>query len=396
MRKASGYDMLIIVKGPYLQCPTDNSITIMWETSEPASSTVEVLMAERIHSGYDGNYMKPEHILATVVEQAYSTIHRITVNDLEPSTVYYYQICSVNDQQETKAGPHPLRTSARSGESFSFTVTSETGGYSFFDQSEGQINRNIFKQMHRYRPDFTLFIGDIVDDGHNYEDWEKYFFGPGKDFLISTPFYSCLGNHEDNASWYYDFFAYDTPKNYYSFDYGDAHFICLDSTDFIDRETYPNSSGRMIPGHAQFDFLVRDLQSTSARWKIVFFHYPPYVSAGYQVEDMRELCPVMEQYGVDLVISSHSIVYERSHPIRNGQLDIDNGIIYMVSGGAGAMPDWFLPKREWHTAQSLAVPHFLHVVTTSHSIELQAIDEDGKLFDHFRIHKEGSGKRIHD
>ncbi|KQX62638.1 MULTISPECIES: metallophosphoesterase [unclassified Paenibacillus] len=387
--------MLTIVKGPYLQCPTENSITIMWETSEPASSTVNVLMAERIHSGYQGNYKKPEHVLVTVDENEYSTIHRLTVNHLEPNTLYFYQVRSVNERGEIESGYHFLKTAVRRGESFSFTVTSETGGYSGFDKSEGQINRNIFSQMQRYRPDITLFVGDIVNDGNNYEDWEKYFFGPGKEFLTNTPFYSCLGNHEDNASWYYDFFAYNSPKNYYSFDYGDTHFICLDSTDFIERETYPNSSGKMVPGNEQFDFFIRDLQSTSAKWKIVYFHYPPFVSGGYQVEDLQELCPLMEQYGVDLVINSHTIVYERSHPICNGKVDFEKGIVYIVAGGAGAMPDWFLPKRSWHTAQSLAVPHFLNIVMTTNSLELQAIDEHGSLFDKYCLYKESTGKRIY-
>lgn len=389
------YYMLSVVKGPYLQWPTHNSMTIMWETSEPASSTVEILIAERIHSGSQGNYKKPDQVLVTVGEEEYSVIHQLTVNNLEPNTPYFYQIRSVNKQHEVCLGPYPLKTAVRSGESFSFTVTSETGGYSGFDRSEGQINRNIFTQMQRYRPDITLFLGDIVNDGHHYEDWEKYFFGPGKDFLTTTPFYSCLGNHEDNASWYYEFFAYNSPKNYYSFDYGDVHFICLDSTDFINNETYPNSSGKMGPGNEQFDFLVNDLQSTAAKWKIVYFHYPPYVSGGYQVEDLRELCPLMEQYGVDLVFNSHTIVYERSHPIRNGKIDFDNGIVYIVAGGAGAMPEWLLPKRDWHTAQSLAVPHFLHVVATTNSLELQAIDEQGRLFDKFRLYKDSSGQRSH-
>ncbi|NIK75494.1 hypothetical protein FHS15_000594 [Paenibacillus castaneae] len=387
--------MLTIVKGPYLQWPTGNSITIMWETSGPASSYVEILLTERIHSGYHGNYKKPEHVRATVSKEEYSTIHQIKVEQLEPSTVYFYKIRSENEQDETEAGPHFLKTAVREGESFSFTVTSETGGYSGFDQSNGQINRNIFSQMQKYRPDFSLFVGDIVNDGHQYEDWEKYFFGPGKEFLTNTPFYSCLGNHEDNASFYYDFFAFDFPKNYYSFDYGDAHFICLDSTQFVNRETYPNSSGKMAAGNDQYDFLVRDLQATSAKWKIVFFHYPPYVSGGYQVEDLRQLSPLFEQYGVDLIINSHTIVYERSHPIHNGKIDLDNGVIYVVAGGAGAMPEWLLPKREWHTAQSLAVPHFLQVVTTANSMELQAIDEQGRLFDKFRMLKDSLGKRIH-
>jgi hypothetical protein len=249
--------------------------------------------------------------------------------------------------------------------------------------------------MQKYRPDLALFIGDIVNDGNRYEDWETYFFAPGRSFLTSTPFYSCLGNHEDHGAWYYRFFAYESPKNYYSFYYGDVHFICLDSTDFIDRETYPYSSGKMKPGNEQFDFFIRELQASKAKWKIVYFHYPPYVSGGYQVEDLQQLCPYMEAYGVDVVFNSHTIVYERSHPIKDGSVDFENGIVYIVAGGAGAMPEWLLPKRSWHTAQSLAVPHFLHVVMTGNSLELQAIDDQGRLIDKFRIYKDSTGKRLH-
>lgn len=385
--------MLTIVKGPYLQWPTVDSITIMWETSEPASSRAEVLMAERIHSGYQGNYKKPEHLLSTVSNEGYSTIHQLTMKNLEPSTTYFYKIYSGNEQGEIDSGPYPLKTAVRKGEPFSFTVTSETGGYSGFDQSNGQINKNIFNQMQRYRPDLTLFVGDIVNDGRNYEDWEKYFFGPGKDFLVNTPFYSCLGNHEYNASWYYDFFAYAPPQNFYSFEYGDVHFICLDSTDFIKTENYPHSAGEISPGDAQYDFLIHDLQSNSAKWKIVFFHYPPYISGGYQVEDLRQLCPILERYGVDLVFNSHTIVYERSHPLRAGKIDFDDGIVYIVAGGAGAMPEWLLPKRDWHTSQSLAVPHFVQVVVTSDNLEVRAIDEEGRLFDTLRLRKGSDGKR---
>jgi hypothetical protein len=64
--------MLNVLKGPYLQWATENFITIMWETSEPASSSVEVLKAERIHSGHQGNYKKPEQVLATVDKKEYS------------------------------------------------------------------------------------------------------------------------------------------------------------------------------------------------------------------------------------------------------------------------------------------------------------------------------------
>jgi hypothetical protein len=391
--------MFTIIKGPYLQWPTVQSMTIMLETSEKAISWVEVFAAERIHSGHRGNYREPVHKLSQVSGNEYLTIHRHTVLALEAGTMYFYKVYSENEHGEhIESGPHPFKTAAATGEPCSFTITSETGGYSGFDLSEGQINKNIFKQMQKYRPDIALFIGDIVNDGNNYEDWEAYFFGPGKDLLLNTPFYSCLGNHENNASWYYDFFAFEQPRNYYSFDYGDVHFICLDSTDFIKPENYPYSAGEIHPGNAQYDFLVRDLNSAaavSAKWRIVFFHYPPYVSGGYQVEDLRQLCPIMEQYGVDIVFNSHTIVYERSHPLRSGKVDFDEGIIYIVAGGAGAMPEWLLPKREWHTSQSLAVPHFVQVVATSDILEVRAIDEEGRMFDTFSLRKDSSGKRIY-
>jgi hypothetical protein len=203
-----------------------------------------------------------------------------------------------------------------------------------------------------------------------------------------------LGNHEYCSAWYYKFFAFAPPKNFYSFDYGDIHFVCLDSTDFIKSESYPFSAGEMNSGNEQYDFLIRDLQVTSAKWKIVFFHYPPYVSGGYQVEDLRQLCPIFEQYGVDLVFNSHTIVYERSHPLRGGKVDFDNGVVYIVAGGAGAKPEWLLPKREWHTSQSLAVPHFVQVIATSDNLEVRAIDDEGRLFDAFRLRKGSDGKKI--
>lgn len=315
--------MLSIIKGPYLQWPTLSSMTIMWETSGEANCRVDVFAAERIHSGHEGNYRKPEQPLFTVSGNGQAKLHQLTIENLDAGTPYFYTVYSETETGEkVESGPHPCKTAVPKGQPFSFTVTSETGGY-----GDVNINQRIFKQMHRYRPDFTLVVGDLVNDGGNYEDWGKFFFGPGRDFLAHTPVYCCPGNHEYGASWYDEFFAFPAPKKYYSFDYGDVHFVSLDATDFVKDDTYPNSMGEMTPGHEQFDFLVRDLRDAAPKWKIVYFHYPPYVSGGYQVEAMRQLCPVMEQYGVDLVFNSHTITYERSHPIRSGKIDFYDGIV---------------------------------------------------------------------
>jgi len=71
----------------------------------------------------------------------------------------------------------------------------------------------------------------------------------------------------------------------------------------------------------------------------------------------------------------------------SGRLDLHNGVVYVVSGGAGAMPGWFHPKRAWHTAQALAVPHFVQVVVAGTTLDLRAFDDEGHLFDHVRLSK---------
>jgi hypothetical protein len=52
-----------------------------------------------------------------------------------------------------------------------------------------------------------------------------------------------------------------------------------------------------------------------------------YVSGDYQVEGRRVLAPIFEEYGVDLIFNSPTIVDERSHPIRNNQVDLREGVV---------------------------------------------------------------------
>jgi len=74
-------------------------------------------------------------------------------------------------------------------------------------------------------------------------------------------------------------------------------------------------------------WLQKDLDQHPAEWLIVFFHHPPYTKgthdsdskfdSGGRMIDVREnILPILETYGVDLVLAGHSHVYERSHLIQ--------------------------------------------------------------------------------
>lgn len=379
--------MLSFIKNPYLQWPLQTGVTIMWETSSEATGEVTLHDTERVHATGTGRFEAVAGSARTVREEtAPCCIHRVTLDGLSAGTSYYYQVRSENEKGECcESALIPFRTAPEAHLPFSFAVTSETGG-----TCTDEANREVFGQIGRYRPDFLLVVGDSVCHGTNYGDWNRFFFEPGKDVISRTPFYLVPGNHEENAPWFYDFTAYPEPKNYYSFRYGNTQFIGLDSTAvaiFEDGKTRLSEEG-FGPGVPQYDFLVRELAACDdAVWKIVFFHYPPYVSADYQVDEMRILCPILEEYGVDVVFNSHTIVYERSHPLRGNALDLKNGIVYIVAGGAGARGEWFHHARAWHTAQAVAVPHMVQVSIADTRFEMQAIDMEGRLFDQMIIEK---------
>ena len=97
---------------------------------------------------------------------------------------------------------------------------------------------------------------------------------------------------------------------FYSFDFGNIHFISLNSTD-IDRS--PPPAGEML------DWLEEDLAATVQDWIVAFWHHTPYSKGGHNSDTETELIqmrqnalPVLEAGGVDLVLAGHSHGYERS------------------------------------------------------------------------------------
>jgi len=384
-----------IVKGPYLQWPTTHSAIVMWETDRPATGAVTWYRTERVHSGLSGQPRTAETSSRVAAGAPECRVHRVEIDGLEPSRVYHYEVAAEAGSERVGSERHLLRAAPAPGTPFTFAVTSETGGY-----GDDEVNRSLFAQLAAHRPDILLVVGDAVAKGSQYDDWERWFFGPGREFLHSTPFYLCPGNHEEAhltatggpygppGSWLREFTSYPDPGTYYGFEYGDAHFTALDSTAMVEyADGRPRATTELEDGSAQLEFLSRDLDRAGVAWRLAFYHYPPYVSGDYEVPQMRRLAPLLEAGGVDVVLNSHTIVYERSHPLRGDALDENGGIVYVVAGGAGAKPDWFHRHRAWHTAHAQAVPHFLLVTVTPQRLDLRAIDVQGRLFDRLELRR---------
>jgi hypothetical protein len=156
-------------------------------------------------------------------------------------------------------------------------------------------------------------------------EFQTRFFEMYEPTLRNVVCWASMGNHEGATSKgtngvgpYYD--AYVCPTRgeagglasgleaFYSFDYGRAHFICLDSHDLDRRPT-----GMMA------QWLKADLEYTQQDWILAYFHHPAYTKGSHdsdrekQLIEMRtHIMPILESGGVDVVLTGHSHIYERS------------------------------------------------------------------------------------
>ncbi len=386
--------MLRFTKKPWLQMPCKDGVTVFWETDREASSRLLVYKTVK------PNCLPTADLISMgdpwIFDGGTQTIHKIQLSGLEPFTDYNYTAVSEAGSEKVESGGYSFRTAPAESEPLSFAVTAEFGGY-----GDDEVNQALSHTIENYRPDFLLFAGDMVHDGLRAGDWDRYLFHSFERMLPNVPFYLCQGNHEKDAPLYYEFSGYPAPGNYYSFEYGDACFVALDSTKLADYSGHWPADKKLLPpgdigpGTAQYDFLEKVLSQCAKTWKFVFFHYPVYVSGMWGVDSLRVFCPLFEKYGVDAVFTSHSMVYERSWPLNAGAVDFDHGVTYYVVGGAGAVregmyPCWFYPKREWHTAESFIEPHFLQVQLAGNRLEIKTRGISGAILDIWQIQKPSS------
>jgi hypothetical protein len=179
----------------------------------------------------------------------------------------------------------------------------------------------VAQQMAKFREqfpfDFVVMLGDNMYGGESPADFRKKFEDPYKPLLdAGVKFYASLGNHDNPNQRFYKPYNMDG-KRYYSMKKGNAEFFALDSN-YMDPE--------------QMAWLDKQLDGSSAQWKICFFHHPLYSDGKFHGpdKDLRiRIEPIFEKRGVKMVLSGHEHVYERIKP--------QNGIYYFVLGNSGEL-----------------------------------------------------------
>jgi hypothetical protein len=240
----------------------------------------------------------------------------------------------------------------------------------------------VAKLVESHDPQFVITMGDNnypsgerstidVNIGRFYSRYIGNYLGR---FGIGSPenlFFPCVGNHEwygpEQLQPYLDYFsALPGNKRYFDFQMGLVHFYVVDSD-----EHEPDG----ITADSRQAMWLKDALAapTTACYKIVYFHHPPYSSGVFHV---RKMAWPFAEWGADVVMAGHEHTYER--------LTVD-GIPYFINGLGGAGRFEFHeidPHSQFRYADDWGAM-FVHA--TKRQIRYTFEDVNGELIDELTI-----------
>lgn len=351
----------MVVRGPYLQQPSPNSIIIHWRTDSVTDSKV-----------FYGNDLNDLSLSA--VNSKDTTEHIVKLTSLSPFTKYFY---SIGTMLQVLGGPDSMQyfvTSPLPGSDQSIRLWA-IGDFGKGSQSQKTVRDSYLQFTGGTHTDLWLWLGDNSYPDGTDEDFQYKVFDSITGYyrlFKYMPFMPTPGNHDYNSICpipclqdpqkhkgpYYDIVDVPTegeaggvPSHtelYYSFDYGNIHFISLNSEIGSPNRPYDyigayNSHFVTSP---LVEWLKADLAATDKTWKIAFWHQCPYSGQDVNSDDFWEIYihamrdninPILESYGVDLVLTGHDHDYQRTyliHGLYGGSGTFDSAT-NIIDGGSG-------------------------------------------------------------
>lgn len=359
-----------VVAQPFVQNIRENSATLQWATDASEDATVEI-------EGPDGfswtARIKPSEFATGNSETAQHYSAR--VEGLRPGTEYQYRIRG-NGRDLASGAEFGFRTSELQ-RPFRFLALGDSGWGSI-------AQRELAELMRKDRPSLVVHVGDLAYPSATFKNLKTKYLDVYQAQMRRVPFFPVLGNHD-----YWDGAdvvckrLHDLPKAvppgeqglYYSFDWGDVHFIALDSNRPLELAVQGESS--------MLQWLEADLAATNKFWRVAYFHHPPYAAGPNWSDPLTRLAeahiaPILEKYNVPLVLNGHEHSYQRTYPMRGGSV-APRGTIYVTTGGGGA--DLYSTEARPWIASRLTEYHYLRVDVDARKMNLTAIDRLGRAFD---------------
>jgi hypothetical protein len=408
-----------LTRGPYLQNGSTTAVSIRWRTSTNTDSVVR--------------YGSSSSSLTQMVSSAtLRTEHELRLTGLSPNTTYYY---SVGSSSSTLAsGTDTFFVTAPSGEKA--TRIWVLGDPGTGNSSQTAVRNAYYSFTGARHTDLWLMLGDNAYADGTDAQYQTRLFDIYGAMLRKSVLWPTLGNHDGHSASsasqtgpYYQVFTMPRSAEaggvasgteaYYAFDYGNIHFVCLNSYD-VSRAT----SGAMLT------WLENDLAANAKDWLIAFFHHPPYSKGSHNSDTETELIqmrqnalPILESHGVDLVLAGHSHAYERSKLLdghygtsgtltsamvldsTSGREDTtgaylksalgpvpNDGTVYAVAGASGQISGGTLNHPAMYV--SLNVLGSMVLDLNGNRLDAQYLDSTGARRDYFSIVKGAGGGNV--
>lgn len=338
-----------VIRGPYMQTPTHNSIIFKWRTNQNTST--------KVWFGTDSTNLNQVSSINNNV-----TDHTLKLTGLTPNTTYFYAVGNNSTILAGQTSNHRFKTNPIPGTEAPIRIWA-IGDFGKGNTGQLNVKNSYVNYAGTKHTDVWMWLGDnVYDDGKDTEYQSKVFAYNGfSDIFSWLPFWPSPGNHDYNEVWaqssflgipysnlplqnhvgpYYD--IVDVPKQaeaggvasqlevFYSFDYGNVHFLSLNS-EVYDIANTNNGINQMKA------WLIQDLQQNDKLFTIAYFHQPPYTAGSHSSDDIFELAmtkmrekiiPELENFDIDLVVCGHSHVFERS---------------YLINGHYGTSPSFDPP-----------------------------------------------------
>lgn len=321
-----------------------------------ADSIVEVVPADKAFGSSDVKRFvgKPEETKILNLKITSSTngsfiSHKALAAGLTPGTAYKYRVGSDGNWSDTGS----FTTESLIENDYEFLYMTDSQGSNSHDY---EVFADTFKQGLEHFPNskFMVMTGDEVDAGDLESQWLDY-FGKPQNMFLKLPIMAAVGNHEGpyRDNYYYHFnYPNDSiqnplpPGSVYSYDYGDAHIMVLNTMDMTWDERQEESFRQQV------EWLKKEVAETDRKWKVVAFHKAIYSLGNHAVDKdittMRSmLFPVFDELGIDVVLQGHDHTFMRSYqmyndkPVANVKKDQNgnalnpDGTLYMINNSAG-------------------------------------------------------------
>jgi hypothetical protein len=215
--------------------------------------------------------------------------------------------------------------------------------------------------------DLVVSVGDNIYPDGSPEDFGQKFERPFAGLIeTGVPFFTVFGNHDvrngAEAQLRYPLFNMQGQRYYrVARGNGTIEFFMLDSTDMDAR---------------QLAWLDTSLGASSAIWKAVVVHHPPYSSGkrhGSSLEIRRKIEPILARHEVAVVFSGDDHVYQRVMP--------QQGVQYFVTGAGGQIRKGDLERDDLVIAGYDEDNHFMVLEATTSHLRFDTISAQGETVD---------------